>query len=201
MGRTGTTRYAVLGALTFGSCSGYDIRRELEDTVGHFWAESFGQIYPVLRQLEREGLILAVEPGTGRPERRVYAITDAGRAALGRWLILAVDRMPPARNETLLKVFFGSRVPPAVTLAHLDRLRWSALDRLATYEAIESRLATLDAADPDRPYWLATVRYGRLHAEATVAWCDATAAQVRSATGTHDRHHDGAAGGAGQPDR
>ena len=190
MGRTGTTRYAILGALTFGSCSGYDIRRELEETVGHFWAESFGQIYPVLRDLEREGLIVSAVAGTGRPDRRVHAITDAGRAELRRWLAVAVDRSPPTRNETLLKVFFGSIVPPGVTLAHLDRLHRHALESLATYRVIQGRLVGLDSHDPDRPYWLATVRYGVLHAEATAAWCVETAAQARTTSpepGSADR--------------
>ena len=76
------TRQAILGFLTWGPMSGYDIQRVVSGSISNFWQESFGRIYPMLAELERDGLATMREessPG-GRP-RKVYSITEDGRAA------------------------------------------------------------------------------------------------------------------------
>jgi len=91
MARENTSRYAVLGMLTRGPRTGYDIRREIYGSVRHFWSESYGQVYPVLHQLVQDGLAtVVVEPGVGRPERRVYRLAETGWAELRRWLVQPV---------------------------------------------------------------------------------------------------------------
>jgi len=55
------TAYTILGMLSIEpnlSASGYEIRKAIESTVGYFWGESFGQIYPTLKRLAAEGLIV-----------------------------------------------------------------------------------------------------------------------------------------------
>src|SRR5687767_64246 len=103
-----TTRYVILGFLAQGTpLSGYDIRKLIGLTVGHFWNESFGQLYPELRRLTKSGLITAVAASAKARRRRIsYRITAEGRRALAAWLKrpAAPERI---RNELLLKVFFG----------------------------------------------------------------------------------------------
>src|ERR1043166_5381121 len=70
-----STRYALLGLLTLApqsGASGYDLRRWAESSIGHFWRESYGQIYPVLKQLLRDGLVTASE-GAGSGKRETIA--------------------------------------------------------------------------------------------------------------------------------
>ena len=57
MARSEQTQTAVLGALSVMPMTGYALRNEIRDTLGHFWSESFGQIYPALAELERQGLV------------------------------------------------------------------------------------------------------------------------------------------------
>ena len=57
MARISRTRFAVLGSLTLGDRSGYDLKREIERRMSAFWAESVGQIYPTLKHLQNEGLV------------------------------------------------------------------------------------------------------------------------------------------------
>ena len=64
MSRHGTTELAVLGALSVEPMSGYAVRAAITGTLGHFWSESFGQIYPTLARLESERLV--VRDGDGR---------------------------------------------------------------------------------------------------------------------------------------
>ncbi len=113
----GRTAYVVLGILAIESGqSGYEIRKTIEGTVGFFWGESYGQLYPTLKKLTADVLITARKPKSGT--RQEYSITPAGRAALAKWLALPYRDDPP-RDEFLLKLFFGHEAAPSIALAHL----------------------------------------------------------------------------------
>ena len=181
------TRYAVLGALTVEPMSGYDLKRFFEQGVSFFWAESYGQIYPILKQLKAEGLVEDAAGGPERdtrpgapahPRRTVYAVTAAGRDALARWLAEPAEPQTGRRLEILLKLFFarqgGANGAEAARRLVADfRAHHAAL--LATYAATEARLRAEHAAHPDLPFWLLTLSYGEHVSRALVAWCDAAA--------------------------
>jgi DNA-binding PadR family transcriptional regulator len=76
------TSYVILGLLYERPGSGYDIKQTADHSTRHFWAISFGQIYPELKRLTEEGLVEVEESPTGSRQRNVYRITDAGREAL-----------------------------------------------------------------------------------------------------------------------
>lgn len=61
MARQNKSQYALLGMLTLGEMSGYDIKKLFDTSLRNFWGESFGQIYPILRRLVREGLATVQE--------------------------------------------------------------------------------------------------------------------------------------------
>ena len=74
--RRGDIRTAVLAVLTEGPGHGYDVMQNLEDKTGGAWRPSPGSVYPTLQLLEDEGLVRSTE----RDGKRVFEITDAGRA-------------------------------------------------------------------------------------------------------------------------
>jgi PadR family transcriptional regulator, regulatory protein AphA len=76
-------RTLCLSILYEGDASGYDIRRMCtEEKFAYFVEASFGSIYPALAKLESEGLVTSrTEQQDGKPARKVYSITDAGRSA------------------------------------------------------------------------------------------------------------------------
>ena len=119
MARHAQTAAAVLGALSIEPMTGYEIRQAITSVLGHFWHESFGQIYPCLADLEEQGLV-ASTPGA-RPRSTTYVLTDAGRARL-RELLEEPPTPQPPRNGVLLRVFFGASLPPEVLAAQLDEL-------------------------------------------------------------------------------
>ena len=81
------THFAILGFLTHGPMSGYDIKKLVEESTENFWSESFGQLYPALRRLTQVGLIEKnEEPSLGGRPRHIDNINDRGRAALTAWL-------------------------------------------------------------------------------------------------------------------
>ena len=76
-----------LGMLTDGPASGYDMKKCFESTFGHFFPAGYGSIYPALATLARNGLVEFEEvPQEGKPDRKVYSITDEGRAELDKAL-------------------------------------------------------------------------------------------------------------------
>ena len=120
--RESRTRWVILGMLSAEPMTGYGLRKAIAGSVGHFWQESFGQLYPALRRLAAEGLVegRATRGGPGRGGA-TYHVTPAGRAALAGWLAVP-PALAPQRNEVLLKVFFAGAVPPAVTCRNLDQV-------------------------------------------------------------------------------
>ncbi len=170
MSRINKSQFAVLGILGLGPRSGYDIKKLTDISTRHFWAENYGNLYPTLKRLERDGLVtLERQPGDGKPDRKVYTITDPGREVLGRWLETPAETTPP-RNELLLKLFLGRQAPLEVNKAHLERFRAEQDGLIATFEGIERWLETEQASDPNLPYWLLTLSYGRFQAEALRSW-------------------------------
>jgi DNA-binding PadR family transcriptional regulator len=72
-----------LGMLTDGEASGYDMKKCFESSFGHFFPAGYGSIYPALATLARNGLVeYELVSQDGKPDRKVYSITDKGREAL-----------------------------------------------------------------------------------------------------------------------
>jgi PadR family transcriptional regulator AphA len=164
------TRYAILGALTLGRMSGYDLKRFADQSLAHFWTESYGQIYPILKELLKEGLIREHRSG---PRRTEYAITPGGKAALDEWLVRPAEHQA-LRIELLLKLFFARRLTSAQVRALLEEFRDQHVGRLAEFDAIESDLETRLGDHPDLPYWLMTLNYGQHVSRALIEWSDQT---------------------------
>lgn len=84
----------VLGALDDGSAHGYEIARRIKSVSDDALAVGEGQLYPILHALERDGFVAADWiPQEGKPNRKVYRLTESGRGALakkrGEWLKFA----------------------------------------------------------------------------------------------------------------
>jgi DNA-binding PadR family transcriptional regulator len=153
------TELAVLGALSIEPMSGYRVRQEIQQTLGHFWAESFGQIYPTLTRLEEGGLV-------GRTEDGRFTATEAGLGRL-RELLLTPPEIAPPRNALLLRLFFGRQIGRDACLDLLAGTEREVTDRLARLDEVRR---SLDPRDPDQRYALLTLSAGEHSGRATLAW-------------------------------
>jgi DNA-binding PadR family transcriptional regulator len=170
----GTTANALLGLLSMGPMSGYDIRQTVSQSIGYFWSESYGQIYPGLKRLADERLVLKkTERRKGSPDRHVYSLTRAGREQLRKWLELPAAREIP-RNELLLKLFFGAHAPIGVSREHVQAYLKLQEGELKTFAGLRRKLRREAASDPQLPFWMMTLTMGRYHCEAMVQWCRET---------------------------
>jgi DNA-binding PadR family transcriptional regulator len=173
MARSSQTEMAVLGALGVMPMTGYALRQAILDVLGHFWSESFGQIYPTLSNLEREGLVVRLGSERSTP----YSITDAGLERLRALLAEPVQQVPP-RNGLLLRLFFGRQLGAEACRQLLLEARADAEQQLARFDAIRAEIATEPETDVDHPYWLLTVSAGEHAARATIAWSDESLAEL-----------------------
>lgn len=169
MPRTSQTDLAVLAVLSVAPMSGYAVREAIRDQLGHFWSESFGQIYPTLSSLVSAGLV-EKQPG-GRAGSSEFALTPTGRERLLE-LLRAPEVTAPPRNGLMMRVFFGHAIGPDAVAALIEQTREQVRGQLATFDAITRMMeAETDHAE-HRPYWQLTVSAGRHSASAALAWCD-----------------------------
>jgi DNA-binding PadR family transcriptional regulator len=165
MARASQTELAVLGALSVEPMTGYGLRAAITDTLGQFWHESFGQIYPTLTALEATGLVERDESTAGSTTRR---ITAAGEARL-RELLAEPFTPPKARDPLLLRLFFGRHVDPDLTRERLEQALEAAQSRSQEFERVRAEIQEQPEA-PDALYWLITLSAGEHAARARIAW-------------------------------
>ena len=110
-------RTLCLGVLSLKEASGYELKKEIEDGMfSHFIDASFGSIYPALTQMNAEGLLtVRAEEQSGRPDKKVYAITEAGRAALAKGLGVL-----PAKDKFKSEFLFEMLFQEHLTKEHMD---------------------------------------------------------------------------------
>ena len=134
--------HIVLGVLER-PASGYDIKRQFEESLGFFWSAALAQIYPTLKKLERDGLVRSWrEPSDKGPDRTVYQQTQKGRDAFQAWLEIGPE-LNTERRAYLAKAFFLSQArsptePRSFYEALLDDFK-SKAEQLEALEAIWRR--------------------------------------------------------------
>ena len=185
--RIRSTPYAILGLLSLAPMSGYDIRKEAASSIGYFWSESYGQIYPALRELRTKGWI-RLRPGSrgGSRERRVHEITERGREALTAWRA-EPPRDAAVRNELLLKLFFGRRDAAGHEIEWIDRLHAEERGALQEFARIRSQLEKEQRDHPSLPFWLITLSYGEHRSRSVIRWCRETRRALESLAGQAKR--------------
>lgn len=176
MARTSQTDVAVLAVLSVRPMTGYAVREAIRDQLGHFWSESFGQIYPTLARLHSADFISKADDG--------WALTEAGRSRLIE--MLQTDDAPaPPRNPVLLRLFFGSALGTEASRRLIEETRARALAQLERFATIRAELDAEDEYAEHQLYWSITVSAGEHSARATVAWADESLAALASVPSNH----------------
>jgi len=178
---TGTS-YAVLTLIeVFGPSTPYDLKGALERSIENFWPVPHTSFYAEPSRLAAAGLLSERQEATGR-RRKVYSLTDEGRAALDRWRSSPELTPPQLRDEGVLKIFAGGDLLPIFS----ERCVWH-----------RAKLAELEGyleAVPTEPHWegvraslFVGVRYHRMLLDAMEGLLrsqQAQAAEPQAATGS-----------------
>jgi DNA-binding PadR family transcriptional regulator len=164
-----TLGYALLALVAKKPSTAYELAQRTRRPLGYFWSAHYGQIHPQLRALDLAGLLtVEARPGPGPHDKRVYALTAAGRAALAAWVVEPPSR-PAERDEFLLKVY-------AIWLADPVKAARLALDMAAHHRDRLAELVAIDLPDvpADHPDFgsVATLRYGIGYERHRAQWCE-----------------------------
>ena len=166
----------MLGLLTEGDCSGYELQAAARRGVGYVWTAAKSQVYTVLPRLVEGGYATSRHVAQKRlPDKQVYRITARGRRALRSWLEEPVEDFDGPRSPFLLKVFFGGEMSAGALVRQIEGLRAHMSATHSEYRAIEERIA----ADPDDYYGYLTLRWGLARSQAAIAWADEVLAELR----------------------
>ena len=125
------TSYIVLGLIAAaGRATPYDLKRVHSDGIGGFWSLNHAQLYAEPDRLAAAGY-LTVERERGGRRRKLYELTESGRAAFDEWLATPTGEFTELRDPGLLQLFFGAAPGP---LAEAQRAIHA--ERLAEYERL-----------------------------------------------------------------
>jgi DNA-binding PadR family transcriptional regulator len=175
--------HAILGFLTYQPFSGYDLKKFFDETVRHFWSATQSQIYRTLARMAEDGWVhMETVEQHDRPDRKVYYITDKGRAELRRWLTTPID-LPRMRHAWLTQVFFAHQLTDEEIITSLEeraeKLRHKQeLFRTKVQAVIERRFAELGSAR-SRRLWQFTLDYGSSHIEWELKWIEQALEELR----------------------
>jgi PadR family transcriptional regulator AphA len=169
-------RHAVLGLLSSGPASGYDLLKRFEVSLANVWPATQSQLYSELNRMADAALVkVAAEGPRGRKE---YVITDAGMAELRHWMT-EVEPERVRRSDMLLRVFFLDLVSPAEAVAYLHRQVEFATNRYAGLEEIKREVADQD--DNLAVYGRLALEWGLRYIAAVRDWAEWAEAEVRAA--------------------
>ena len=175
---------AVLGLLLESPMHGYELRKRLTGLLGAFRAFSYGSLYPALRRMQADGLIVENAAPAGTPvrrARRVYQLTDAGRQ---RFSELVADTGPQNYTDDGFGVHlaFFNRTPAEARMRILEGRRRQVEERR---EGLRDAIARASSSF-DR-YTKQLHQLGLESSEREVNWLNDLIAAERVAQGHHEQ--------------
>ena len=165
-------KYGLLGLLNYGEMTGYELDKAFKDSLEFFWQGQTSQIYRELTAMEKAGWLSSkVEVQTGKPNRKIYAITKRGRVEFMQWLRPGTEAASQneaatpdgsvlealhLRSSFLMKLFFSGELEPEETAAFILSFRDECRIALKKMKAVPDSIEI----------------YGKKlkHPEATASW-------------------------------
>jgi DNA-binding PadR family transcriptional regulator len=170
----GPVQRALLALLSQQPRHGYELHDLFGAAIGGHWEVNSGQIYSSLERLARDGLVAeeAIEKGGG-PDKRVWGVTDEGRADLADWFQSAVPREYRLRDEFYLKLML------AIVTRSGNPRRVVQVQRRELLQELHDLLARRDAADPLRELaHILLLDSAIMHTDAEMRWLEMVEARL-----------------------
>jgi len=166
-----TVPLTLLGLLEREPSHGYELKRAYDTYFGRGKPLPFGQVYSTLGRLARDGKVTGgeAEPGAG-PDRKRYAITEAGASEFDAWLTSPIEPEPHLQTVLFAKVVLALMLGRPAEI-YLDTQRAAHLRRMHELTELKSTGSLMDALLAD---------HGLFHLEADLRWIDVTSARLSS---------------------
>ena len=163
-------REVILTVLAHRPMTGYEIARNFDQVLSHFWHASHQQIYRELARMNAGGYVaFRGVAQSGKPDKKLYSLTKAGRAALRKW-VSEPTGLPRPQNDLLVKILAGLMVNTPALKREIARVREGTAAYLKQLHSMEAQcLKRPLETGYDRALYLA-LRRGLLVVEAQAAW-------------------------------
>ncbi len=175
--------HAILAFLEYKPMTGYDLKKNFDSSVTHFWSATQSHIYKSLESLEKKGWTEAnIIPQDGRPNRKQYQLTDEGRIELRRWLVTPIP-LEPVREACLIQIFF-SHGSSNDEISALFEVRMKEIReqlhilRTAAQTSINENAKEI-GIERARLLWQMTLDFGIDYYEFELAWHEKTLKKIR----------------------
>ncbi len=165
--------HTVMSLLAHRACSGYEMAKEFEGSVGCFWQATHQQIYRELKKLEKLGWVSVEVIPQGKPlDKKVYHLTELGQQNLIEWIDQECD-LGTIKENILVKIFSGHLVPGTVLIQQLEMHRRQHMKKLAIYEdVVEQFVDHPEKLPPDELGKYMTLRRGIICEQEWIRWCE-----------------------------
>ncbi|GAC79737.1 DNA-binding transcriptional regulator, PadR family [Gordonia malaquae] len=165
--------HAILVSLTERPGTGYEIGQQFVRSIGYFWSATHQQIYRTLKKLHADGLVSFEEiEQDGRPDKKVYTISDAGRDMLAEWVVTPTP-FAPLRSDLGVKLRAADMGDLTESIAQLAAHRDEAAAMLEVYSGFErDYYPDPDALHGRRLNQYLVLRGGIRMCQSTLDWCD-----------------------------
>ena len=188
-------KHGILGLISNGDKTGYEIMTVFRDSLNHFWTAHTSQIYRELQAMEKAGWISQTHvPQTGRPDKNIYSITSAGHDELLRWL--RDDNLPAGfRNPFLMKTFFMGELPIEENIAFFKAFRDLSVFPDEGKQVSANAEMYRQAIDHSEKaiYWKFTIVFGIMYEKMQREWCEYC---IRELEGRKDHETDSSRSGS-----
>lgn len=170
-----TLGFILLGLLIGKPMTGYDLKAFFKNSVNFFWSAELSQIYRELSRLEKQGYISSrIEHQEGKPNKKIYDVTEEGQAEFLKWLKEFPGNLTPiSRNEFLVRIFFSSKLSKDELVHQLVRYIQQQEEEAKIYGSIEEKMNSKTAGgecDPDTFHRRLTVRRGIYFTQSEIGW-------------------------------
>ncbi|MEH2071152.1 MAG: PadR family transcriptional regulator [Nostoc sp.] len=130
--------HVILGLLQQQAMTGYDLKTSCFDQcIAHLWPADQAQIYRTLEKLvEQSYITCTIEIQHDRPNRKVYSITESGKAELLQWLGIH-QSLPIVREPMLIQLHFAEQLPNETIIHLLEQQLAARNEKLAECETID----------------------------------------------------------------
>ena len=181
--------YAIMSLLERGDASGYELMKTFDQSVAAFWHATHPQIYRELARLEKQGWVSHKRViQSGRPNKKVFALSKAGRAELIRWLQEPSLPAPQVNDLSTLKAFSLYLLTPERALAKIAELAEIHRPIFEERKRVEEMMRTnaVRSSGPELGTYLSLLR-GVTYEDGYLKWCEWAQKAIRQASGAQPR--------------
>ncbi|MEM6449550.1 MAG: PadR family transcriptional regulator [Cyanobacteria bacterium P01_D01_bin.105] len=169
--------HTILALLSKQPDSGYDISKHFDEELSCYWKATQQQVYRELGKLTKKGWVdFETVPQAGKPDKKIYQITDDGWKELTRWYMDPTEPTP-IREDLLVKVLIGHKMPRQLLIEEVKHRQQVHSAQLNQYRQKEAEHFA-DNSDLGIQFMYLTLKRGIAYETSWLAWCDEVMAML-----------------------